>query len=62
MLNVPARLHPPFRKILLQNAVPESPGATAFAGSRVAIEFEDVTEGHFVEELDKVGRKQVVLA
>jgi len=39
------RLHPLLRKILLQNAVSEAPGAAALARDWIAVEFEDVTEG-----------------
>ena len=42
--------------------MPEAPCAAAFSGERIAIEFEDVAEGEFVEELDKVGREKALLA
>ncbi len=34
--------------------MPKAPGAAALAGGRVAVELEDVAEGEFVEERDKV--------
>lgn len=41
-----------FQKILLNNPVPPAPGTATGFGVQVAVEFQEVAAGHFVEEVD----------